>query len=166
MNNDRPEQLDEVRPRENAVSLLNQNSYGLLFADDEAGEYEFIWTASPEELFEKAYEMVLDAKLAWFEDDGVTDLDKRSEDALEKARHHFELYGLTDGALAHLMSIDPYGDQAGIPWWGSFEQLKRSDHHWAQQVRRSFRDNEDERPIEDKEEADFAGYVTREPFTR
>jgi hypothetical protein len=164
MGNDRQELPDKVQVGEQAISFLNQHPYGLLFADDETAEYEFIWAKSPEELFKKAYEMVEDARLAHLEDYGVTKLDKKSRDALERARTHFEMYGLTETTLSHLMSIDPYGDRAGIPWWGSFDQLKTSDHGWAMQMRSSFRRGGDETPIRADEAADFATYVTREPF--
>jgi hypothetical protein len=81
-----------------------------------------------------------------------------------KASVNFERNGLTEEPLAYLMSIDPYGDRAGISWWGSFEQLKTSEGVWPRQTRKSFRGNSDESPIKEAEEADFASYLTREPF--
>lgn len=163
MDNDQPEILNDGQI-ENALLYLNQNPYGLLFGDDDADEYEFIWASSPEELFKKAYEMVFNAKLSYIEDEGGTELDQESKGALEKARGHFEIHGLTHEVLTHLMSIDPYGERAGISWWGSFEQLKVSEDVWPQQIRGSFRGNSKEPSITAEEEADFASYLTREPF--
>lgn len=163
MDNDQTESPNEEQI-ENPLLYLSQNSYGLLYADNEAAEYEFIWAASPKELFERAYEMVLNAKLSYIEEEGGTELDQESKDALERARSNFEAHGLSDEALAHLMSLDPYGEQAGIAWWGSYEQLKTSEKGWPQQMRGAFRRNSDVSPITKEEEDNFALYVTREPF--
>lgn len=89
---------------------------------------------------------------------------RSTSDSMWKASVNFERNGLTEEPLAYLMSIDPYGDRAGISWWGSFEQLKTSEGVWPRQTRKSFRGNSDESPIKEAEEADFASYLTREPF--
>jgi len=116
INNDQPESLSSVPPSENDVLFLIQNSYGLPYGDDEAGEYEFIRMASPMELFQKAYQKAFNAMLAELEDYRGTELVKNSKDTLEKAQIHVEIQGLAEEALSYLMSIDPFGDRDGIPW--------------------------------------------------
>lgn len=143
---------------EDPSSFLEQNSYGWLFGDDDCCEYEFIWQASPEALFDSAYDFVLLESEA----EGSVDLAQEWRDSLNRARQSFESFGLSDETFAILFSKS--SERSGMCWWGTFDSLKTSDVPWAEQVRASFREGGNPHPIEAHEELRFADYVTRQPF--
>lgn len=153
-----PQQLELPQHMNDPCSFLEKNSYGWLFGDDDCCEYEFVWVASPESLFESAHGFVRSE----FEAEGSGGLSQDSRDCLDRARRSFESVGLSDEAFDILFSKT--SERSGMCWWGTFDLLKTSAVLWAEQVRSSFREGGDTHPIEEHEELRFADYVTCYPF--
>jgi hypothetical protein len=152
------QQLELPEHLEDPSSFLEKNPYGWLFGDGDCCEYDFVWVASPEALFDSVYDSVLLES----ENEGSDDMAQEWRDCLNRARQSFESFGLSDETFAILFSKS--SERSGMCWWGTFDGLKGSDVPWAEQVRSSFREGGNPHPIEAHEELRFADYVTRQPF--
>lgn len=143
------------------IKFLRENPYGFLDGNNESATYDFTWKPTLEELVKSIYETLYSCS----SDEDIEHLDEAWLGSLQIAKDKVEK-GQTQQALALLLDLWPgaFGEQSGISWWGTFEDLKFSDGMWAQLVRSSFRQIDDSRPLEATEEINFAHYVTCEPF--
>jgi hypothetical protein len=146
---------------EDPIKFLRENPHGFFDGDNESATYDFTWKPTLEELVNDIYETLHSVST----DEYFEHLDAAWRNLLQLAKGKIGK-GETEDAFAVLRDLwpDAFGEQAGISWWGSFENLKSSGDPWPELIRSSFRGADDNGPIEPAEELKFAHYVTYEPF--
>lgn len=113
-----------------------------------------MWFESPEQLLEHLCEC--DPLVHGLEAEEAQEFSEKIRAAVSKP------FSLTDENLGNVNEIA--SEFLCVDWWGTFEELLSGGSEMAVETRSSFRDDDDDSPIEPEDVADFAEYLHQYGF--